>query len=191
MRPPTDHELNTLPHFIMTSDLDWDPTILDHTFNVDSGEWYSDDDLSNLDLDNSFDSMGDYKHHQLFKTNVNYSSNLTTDELIYDLMLRYVFNIHLTKQEPDYAALQPHFGWAPVEVIKQTFAVTTQYARSQHLYDDVRKHYKSRFPAMNVARQNEPVATDTIYSDVAAVDYGSKYAQFFVGLETWFVMSMV
>jgi hypothetical protein len=71
-----------------------------------------------------------------------------------------------------------------VEVIKETFSVTTQYGRSQHLYDDMRKHYKSRFPAMNVARQNEPVATDIIYSDVTAVDDGSKYAQFFVSRET-------
>jgi hypothetical protein len=32
-------------------------------------------------------------------------------------------------KEPDYAALRPLFGWLPVDVIKRTFAATTQYAR--------------------------------------------------------------
>lgn len=45
----------------------------------------------------------------------------------------------------------------------------------------MRKHYKSRFPAFNVLRRNEPVATETFYSDVPAIDDGSKCAQIFVG----------
>ena len=42
------------------------------------------------------------------------------------------------------------------------------------------------FPALNVARRHEPVATDTIYSDMPAVDDGSTCAQFFTGLDTKF-----
>ena len=37
---------------------------------------------------------------------------------------------------------------------------------------------------MNVRRRNEPVATDTVYSDTPAIDDGSTSAQIFVGTET-------
>jgi hypothetical protein len=45
----------------------------------------------------------------------------------------------------------------------------------------MRKHYKSWFPAFNVARRNKAVATNTIYLDYAAIDDGSQCAQIFVG----------
>ena len=46
------------------------------------------------------------------------------------------------------------------------------------------KHLKSRNPALNVARRHEAVATDTVYSDMPAVDSGVKQAQLFVGKES-------
>ena len=48
----------------------------------------------------------------------------------------------------------------------------------------MRKHLKSRNPALNIPRRNEAVATDTVYSDTAAVDSGVKQAQRFVGKES-------
>ena len=37
-------------------------------------------------------------------------------------------NSHKTKlKEPDYKALQPNFGWALIEMIKKTFAKSTQF----------------------------------------------------------------
>ncbi|KAL7579247.1 hypothetical protein ACA910_011406 [Epithemia clementina (nom. ined.)] len=48
----------------------------------------------------------------------------------------------------------------------------------------MRCHIKSRFPALNVRRREEPVATDTIFSDTPAVDNGSEMAQLFVGKDT-------
>jgi hypothetical protein len=48
----------------------------------------------------------------------------------------------------------------------------------------MRKHYKSRFLAFNVMRRNEAVSTDTVYSDTAAADDGSRCAQLFVGGES-------
>ena len=40
MRPPTDEELETLPHEFLTGDKDWDPSIFDHIESEDS-QWYS------------------------------------------------------------------------------------------------------------------------------------------------------
>ena len=48
----------------------------------------------------------------------------------------------------------------------------------------MRKHFKSRFPAFNIARRSEEVATDTIFSDTPAIDSGVTMAQIFVGKRT-------
>ena len=61
IRPYTDHEFDTLPHVLMTNDLDWDPSVLDHNPFHDEA-WYSTvghiapDPLSPL-----YDSQGDYR----------------------------------------------------------------------------------------------------------------------------------
>ena len=48
----------------------------------------------------------------------------------------------------------------------------------------MKKHLKSRNPALDVPRRHEAVATDTVYSDTPAVDCGVKQAQHFVGKES-------
>ena len=48
----------------------------------------------------------------------------------------------------------------------------------------MKKHLKSRNPALNIPRRHEPVATDTVFSDTPAVDSGVKQAQVFVGRDT-------
>jgi hypothetical protein len=71
----------------------------------------------------------------------------------------------------DYDLLKPFFTWAPADTIKRTLSVTTQYARGR-VSDNLRQHWKSRFPACNVRRRNEAVATDTVFSDTPAVFSG-------------------
>jgi uncharacterized protein (DUF58 family) len=66
------------------------------------------------------------------------------------------------------------------DTIKRTFAVTTQFARGR-VSDTLKQHWRSRFPACNVKRRNEPVATDTVFSDTPAVDSGVTAAQIFGG----------
>jgi hypothetical protein len=83
----------------------------------------------------------------------------------------------------DYDALHPHFVWLPTDIIKRTFEVTTQYARMP-LNTILRKRFKSPNPAVNVRRHDEPVAMDTIQSDVPAINGGEKYAQIFVGTKS-------
>ena len=48
----------------------------------------------------------------------------------------------------------------------------------------MRKHFKSRFPAFNIPRRSEEVATDTIFSDTPAIDSGVTMAQISVGKRT-------
>jgi hypothetical protein len=85
--------------------------------------------------------------------------------------------------EPDYGQLRPHLGWLPVDTIKKTFERTTQLARMP-MSTILKKRYKSPNPALNVHPRDEPVATDTIYSDTPAIDCGITSAQLFVGTRT-------
>ena len=48
----------------------------------------------------------------------------------------------------------------------------------------MKRHLKSRNPALNVPRRHEAVATDAEFSDTPAVDSGVKQAQVFVGRDT-------
>ena len=48
----------------------------------------------------------------------------------------------------------------------------------------MKRHLKSRNPALTVPRRHEAVATDTAFSDTPAVDSGVKQAQVFVGRDT-------
>jgi hypothetical protein len=83
----------------------------------------------------------------------------------------------------DYDALRPRFAWLPTDIIKKTFKVTTQYARMP-LNTVLCKCFKFPNPAVNVRQRDEPVAMDTIQSNVPAIDGGEKYAQIFVGTKS-------
>jgi hypothetical protein len=83
----------------------------------------------------------------------------------------------------DYDALHPCFAWLPTDIIKKTFKVTTQYARMP-LNTILHKFFKSPNPAVNVQQCDELVATDTIQSDVPAINGGEKYAQLFIGTKS-------
>ena len=48
MRPYTDTEWETLPHVIWTSDMDWDPSILDSTISDDERWFDAVSDMSEL-----------------------------------------------------------------------------------------------------------------------------------------------
>ena len=85
-------------------------------------------------------------------------------------------NVSTKRKEPEYSLLQPLFNWIPINLIKKNFQLSTQYARTP-ASSFFRKTYRSPFPAFNVKRRSEPVATCTVYSDTPAVDDGSTCAQ--------------
>ena len=82
-------------------------------------------------------------------------------------------HIKVSGNKPDYESFRSLFGWLPTDVIKQTFQLTTQYTRTP-MSAILKKHYKSLFSALNVTRRDEPVATDTVYSNTPATDNGCK-----------------
>jgi hypothetical protein len=81
-------------------------------------------------------------------------------------------NRHIVQpKQHDFNRLKPHFGFVPVGRIQHTIANTSQFARMDTRLP-LRKHFKSRFPAANISRLNDTVATDTFFSDVPAHDDG-------------------
>ena len=63
IRPYTDHEYDTLPHVIWTSDTDWDLTVLSHSI-ADDEKWY--DTISDLEggvIHTAFDEFGNARPH--------------------------------------------------------------------------------------------------------------------------------
>jgi hypothetical protein len=85
--------------------------------------------------------------------------------------------------EPDYGQLRPRLGWLSIDAIKKTFEHTTQLARMP-MSTILKKRYKSPNPALNMHPHDEPVATDTIYSDTLVIDCGVTSAQLFLGTKT-------
>ena len=80
-----------------------------------------------------------------------------------------------------YNKLKPYFGSVNADTIKETFENSTQWAVTSTRFP-MRKHFKSRFPAFNIPRRNEAVATDTRFSDT--MDSGITMAQIFVGKDS-------
>jgi len=171
MTYPTESELNSLPHVEFTSPGSWDPT-----FEVDDDideTWFNEaDDPDSLDDNEFFQANGGYflpdndilNGSNAFATITKVSSH----------------NIQRVKRHDwDYENLRKFFLWRPTQVIQDTLAATTQYAR-QTLRLPLRRHYKSRFPALNVQRLDEDVATGTYFANVTAHD-GSTCAQLYVG----------
>ena len=192
MKPYTDEQWDTLPQVILTSDAEWNPTVLDHRLD-DNDDWFDAiSDLQSNPTTNLFDEFGNYRKRVVVVEHATFFDAVdppTVDDIVDDCVMHSnvdLYEVHsreITKQEPDYEALRPFFGWLPVDIVKRTFAATTQYARIP-FSTTLKKHYKSPFPAFNVHRRDEPVATDTVYSDTPAVDSGATSAQLFVGTET-------
>ena len=89
---------------------------------------------------------------------------------------------HVARKPIDYEKYRPFFLHVPKEKVRRTFEATTRYATNVMSGRNILQTLKSPYPANNVWRRNEPVATDTIYATTPAVrSGGQKMAQIFIG----------
>jgi len=88
-----------------------------------------------------------------------------------------------TESKPiDCSKCRAQFFHVPIKNVRRTFQATTQHAAHVVSGGRIQQTLKSPNPALNVPQRNEPVATDTVFADVAAVDTpGYTCAQTFVG----------
>jgi hypothetical protein len=175
MHPPSDSELETLPHVFFTSDTQWDPAILDHEYQVEDLEIGPDDHIPTFGHP-LVDPYGEFipRECAMLATTQLSAQTVTQPEPLgeyVDKTLLLVHNNNVTPKQHDFNRLKPHFGFVPAQRIQKTLENTTQFCRMDARLP-LRKHFKSRFPAANVPRRNEIVATDTFFSDVPAHDDG-------------------
>jgi hypothetical protein len=129
-----------------------------------------------------FNSTGENRHRHVANFDIFSSPDFVDRSTAINNIL--LSNQHdMTPNPHNYEALRPCLGWISADTVQKTIMATTQFARE--VYNaPMRKHFKSRFPALNVHWRNEAVATDTIWSDTPAVDDGAKFAQLFVGRQS-------
>ena len=196
LRPYTNTEWETLPHVIWTRDSDWDPSIFDHEFDEGCDEWYDAlmDHAENPHWE-IFDEFGNYRKRQAIMVEEHFVDAALDEGSIMDRCVWYVNQTDLNEHqaqpeaqrvkpgEHDWETLRRFFGWASVNMVERTFQAMTQMGRLSNAVD-LKKHYHSPNPALNVHHHQKPVATDYIYADVPAVDDGSMGAQIFIGMES-------
>ena len=184
MRIPSDEEYATLPHVVLTADLPFRYNSMDCTLS-DKSDWYKNtSDWSEGLKESPFHLNGEYKHLDAeYELDFHYLFDLDSLPSLDDIDVhRAIQHVPLTR---DCNALRPYFLNVPAHVVQHTLDATTQYARNIEAGPEMYKTHRSPFPALNVRRRNEPVATDTVEMNVAAVDSGGiKYAQIFVGRES-------
>lgn len=177
MRTPTNHEFNSLPHVVLTLDVNWDPSVLDNKVNINR-EWHSAiHDLPDAAyIDPHFDNMGQYLHWHIATCDLHCHDAL---DCALDCIL--TCNKHnVQHNELNYEAICPCWAWVSSDTVCKTILATTQHAR-EFYNAPLCKHFKSGFAASNVHHRNEAVATDTIWSNTPAIYNGAKCAERFVG----------
>jgi hypothetical protein len=140
---PTDGNLDTYPHVMFTSDLPWNPSILDKECLID--------DLPSLSSDTLLPA---YRSHHIN----NYGEFFAASQIPKPSML-----------EP--LAVQPILGFVPTTRIKHNLDNTTPHTRLDiqfHMW----KYFKTRFSAANVNQLLQTFATDTLFSDTPALSDG-------------------
>ena len=182
IRPYTDTEWDSLPHIILTDELEWNPQVLDHNHDSD---WFDlTDEQTNNPLSDLFNEIGEYRHRVKVQCNelTDVSNDKDEDEDHHPTVPPTPPRV-TTQRIPDFNLLRPYFGWFSTDTVKETFAHTTQYGRLPQ-GTTLQRAYKSPHPALNVSRRNEPVACDIFYSDVPAIFNGATTAVIFVGCDT-------
>ena len=177
MRPYSDEEWRTLPHVVFTSDVEWDPSGADLSISSDN-EWF--DAQQHEPEGRFFDTFDEYGQ---LRVPVAVEAHVFRSEI----RTGYAGANVQTPAPRTYKKYRDYFLRAPIDVIKHTFEATTQYARSGWITGRIFDTHRAPFPALNVRRRNEGVATDTFYSDTPAVDDGSTCAQFYCGTKSKYV----
>ena len=180
IRIPTDQDLQNYPHVFFTSPDIWDASVLNHEITPSLFEDINQHSDDSLLQDSIFDEYGDLHHRAIQTLNIFCDlPSLPSGEPITHAYLH-----DSNPAEEDWKTLRPYFGWQSEQAIKNTYKVTSRFGGTIPQHDYLKKHFKSRNPVFNIPRRNEPVASDTIFSDTPAINDSSTMAQFFIGRDT-------
>ena len=170
---PTDDDLQQYPHFFLTSPDIQHASVLDHGITPALLEEIHQEADDSLLQDSMFDESGIF-------TDEWYRTWTFSGIHALQRLGSIVFHAHLNKSNPveeDWKSLGPYFGWQSEQVIQNTYKVTSHFGGTKTMITPCQvKEF-----CFNSSRRNEPVATDTIFSDTLAINDRSTMAQLFVG----------
>ena len=69
MHPPSHNELETLPHIVLTSDMDWDLSVLDNEFDL-ANDWDQVPEEEEPYINREFDDVGMYTKGEVNKLSI-------------------------------------------------------------------------------------------------------------------------
>jgi hypothetical protein len=188
LRPFKLKEFDGLPHINMTRDIRWVPTRYDASPSTEN-DWFArqDDPRS---IRPNFDLQGDYTNRTIAtKADMSpaYYIVKKSSAVLSQLNEAIIAGPYHSNDVPDdYKEMRKYLLNMPEGTVKKTFEATTRNYRSIANSSRLRDTRKSPFPAANVDRRNEAVATDTVIADVAALCTGEFCAQVFVGRKSRF-----
>ena len=138
------------------------------------------------DLRQSFNYMSDlnkiYLIHEADTTMGNENDNDIDDDEAEHVLTTAPPEIEVKKKPINYDKYRPYFLHANLEKVRRTFQSTTQYATNVMSGHNITQTIQSPYPAQNIWRRCEPVASDTIFAETPAVDTGGQtMAQLFIG----------
>jgi hypothetical protein len=168
----------SIPHLSKQPEITDDSTLSDNYANIDIDDESIESEAESIESGSSLDNLlYDIYHHQQALAygeylihESDYTNSIDEYFQVYNSEF-YAEPIDLRKKEPNYEKLRPYFMNLPTKVVQKTMPVSSY----------LKHRYKSPFPALNVWRRPEAVATDTVYSDTPAIDGGEKSAQLFIG----------
>ena len=177
---PTDKDLEKYPAVHLTGPHEWDPYVLDYTHPSCDGEppWSNDPD-ERFAFDTNFDEFGDYTQRTILTLSILDDSSSTLTPCPTLMTYQHVFRTYqhdVSHETHDYEKFRPYFGWVNVDTVQKTMEQSTKWGVSLPNTFPMKKHLKSRNPALYIPRRHEAVATDTVLSDTPAVDSGVKQA---------------
>jgi hypothetical protein len=132
MGPPTDDELATLPHIILTGNGTWDPSSLDDEFST--ADLILDAPQAFGDQDPRVNQFGEYTGNidEDIDLIIHHCQLEHEDQEMPGLLECCINQRSVSKAKPNLEILCPNFGGLPLDCIKQTIHVTTQFARAAH-----------------------------------------------------------
>ena len=155
----TDADLERYPAVCLTGPHEWDPSVLDYT-SGDGEPLWSNDPHERFAFDPNFDEFGDYTQRAIQTLSIldDSSSTLTpcTTFMANQHTLR-TYQHAVINEAPDYEKFRPYFGWVNVDTVQKTMEQSTQWGVSLPNTFPMKKHLKSRNPALNIPRMGRGI----------------------------------
>ena len=160
MSKPNKADMDNYPHVFLTSDMNWDPSILDDDYP--ESEW---DFPTPEDIDTRINNYGELIHRS---SSMAFWESCHFDNPYAAPSQLHVFATSVHKQNPDFEAIRPYLGWIPLARVKTTLDNTTQFANNYITIDKGSSPYSTK---VKIAPSRVPLAL--VASTILAIAAGA------------------